>query len=117
MVVCLEQDADLHMSQLMPLPLTVSCFNKIQIGFTFLVPTHLGSPGKRAVKWVCVLAVEMARQVNRHCVNCIGTFSFPISAHTLCHVIPTKRVVEGATWQQLMELRIDVVDDTRKVIS
>jgi len=24
--------ADLHMSQLMPLPLTVSCFNKIQIG-------------------------------------------------------------------------------------
>ena len=43
------------MSQLMPLPLTVSCFNKIQIGFTFLVPAHLGSPGKRAVKRVCVL--------------------------------------------------------------
>ena len=41
------------MSQLMPLPLTVSCFSKIQIGFTFLVPAHLGSPGKRAVKWVC----------------------------------------------------------------
>ena len=46
--------ADLHMSQLMPLPLTVSCFSKIQIGFTFLVPVHLGSPGKRAVKRVCV---------------------------------------------------------------
>ena len=45
MVVCLE-----HMAQLMPLPLTVSCFSKIQIGFTFLVPAHLGSPGKRAVK-------------------------------------------------------------------
>jgi len=44
----------LHMSQLMPLPLTVSCFNKIQIGYTFLVPAHLGSPGKRAVKRVCV---------------------------------------------------------------
>ena len=53
-VVCLEQGADLHMAQLMPLPLTVSCFNKIQIGFTFLVPAHLGSPGKRAVKRVCV---------------------------------------------------------------
>jgi len=53
-VVCLEQDADLYMAQLMPLPLTVSCFNKIQIGFTFLVPAHLGSPGKRAVKRVCV---------------------------------------------------------------
>ena len=44
------------MVQLMPLPLTVSCFSKIQIGFTFLVPAHLSSPGERAVKWVCVLA-------------------------------------------------------------
>ena len=42
------------MAQLMPLPLTVSCFSKIQIGFTFLVLAHLGSPGQRAVKWVCV---------------------------------------------------------------
>ena len=50
------RDADLHMAQLMPLPLTVSCFSKIQIGFTFLVPAHPGSPGKRAVKWVCVRA-------------------------------------------------------------
>ena len=49
MVICLE-----HMAQLMPLPLSVSCFSKIQIGFTFLVPAHLGSPGKRAVKRVCV---------------------------------------------------------------
>ena len=48
--------ADLHMAQLMPLPLTVSCFSKIQIGFTFLVPAHPGSPGKRAVKrvYLCV---------------------------------------------------------------
>jgi len=44
----------LHTAQLMPLPLTVSCFSKIQIGFTFLVPAHLGSPGKGAVKRVCV---------------------------------------------------------------
>jgi len=54
MVICLEQGADLHKAQLMPLPLTVSCFSKIQIGFTFLVPAHPGSPGKRAIKWVCV---------------------------------------------------------------
>jgi len=53
-VVCLEQGADLHMAKLTPLPLIVSCFRKIQIGFTFLVPAHLGSPGQRAVKWVCV---------------------------------------------------------------
>ena len=48
MVICLERVADLHMAQLMPLPLTVSCFSKIQIGFTFLVPAHLGSPWKKA---------------------------------------------------------------------
>ena len=45
-VICLERGADLHMAQLMPLPLTVSCFNKIHSGFTFLVPAHPGSPGK-----------------------------------------------------------------------
>ena len=65
MVICLERGADLHMAQLMPLPLTVFCFSKIQITFTFLVPAHPGSPGKRAVKryvcvCVCVLALEMA---------------------------------------------------------
>ena len=54
MVICLERGADLHMAQLMPLPLTVSCSSKIQIGFIFLVPAHPGSPGKRAVKRVCV---------------------------------------------------------------
>ena len=54
MVICLERDADLHMAQLMPLPLTVSCSSEIQIGLTFLVPAHPGSPGKRAVKRVCV---------------------------------------------------------------
>ena len=54
MVICLERGADLHMAQLMPLPPTVSCFSKIQIGFNFLVPAHLGSPGQRAVKRVCV---------------------------------------------------------------
>ena len=54
MVICLECDADLRTAQLMPLPLTVSCFSKIQIGYTFLVPAHPGSPGKRAIKYVCV---------------------------------------------------------------
>jgi len=49
-VICLERCADLHMAEWMPLPLTVSCFSKIQIGLTFLVPAHLGSPGQRAVK-------------------------------------------------------------------
>jgi len=55
MVIWLERDADLHMAQLMPLPLIVSGFSKIQIGFTFLVPAHLGSPGKGPLNGcVCV---------------------------------------------------------------
>jgi len=54
MVICLEQGADLHMAQLMPLLLTVSCFSEIQIGFTFLALADPGSPGQRAVKRVCV---------------------------------------------------------------
>jgi len=51
--VCLERGAGLHMAQLMPVPLTVSCSSKIQIGFTFLVPAYPGCPGKEAVKWLC----------------------------------------------------------------
>ena len=58
MVICLERGADLHMVQLMPLPLTVSCFSKIQIGFAFLVPAHPGSPEQRAVKRVCVTGIK-----------------------------------------------------------
>ena len=60
MVICLERGADLHMFQLMLLPLTVSCFSKIQIGFAFPVPAH------RAVKRVCVYIIIF------------GTLSFPI---------------------------------------
>jgi len=61
MVVCLERGADLHMAQLIPLPLAVSCFSIIQIGFTFLIPAHLGSPGQRVVKWVCVCVCVCVR--------------------------------------------------------
>jgi len=66
MVICLEQGADLHMAQRIPLPLTVSCFSKIQIDVTFLVLAHPGSPGQRAVKWVCVCVCARAR--TRACV-------------------------------------------------
>ena len=47
MVICLERGADLHMAQLMPLPLTVSCFSKIQIGFKIQIGylSGIGSPG------------------------------------------------------------------------
>ena len=54
MVICQERGADLHMAQLMPLPLTVFCFSKVQIGFAVLVLAHLGSPGQWAIKRACV---------------------------------------------------------------
>jgi len=72
-VICLERGADLHVAQLMPLPLTVSCFSKIQIGFTFLVAAHPGSTGQRAVKRMCVCVCVCV------CVIIIiGTRSFPV---------------------------------------
>ena len=61
MVICLERGADLHMAQLMPLPLSVSCFSKIQIGLTFLVPAHPDRPEQRAVKRVCVYKIMLAK--------------------------------------------------------
>ena len=60
------------MAQLMPLPLTVSCFSKIQIGSTFLVLPHLGSPGKRAIKRVCVCVCVHVRVRVRVCV-CVAS--------------------------------------------
>jgi len=72
MAVCLEQGADLHMSQLMPLPLTVSCFIKIQIGFTFLIPADLGSPGKGLLNGYVYVIIKTKTTVrsHRHCTDC-----------------------------------------------
>ena len=84
---------DLHMAQLMPLPLTVSCFSKIQIGFTFLIPAHLCSPGKRAVKRVCVCVRACVLEVSYSTVyshvvlglpgRCFQSFSGPYVVHCL----------------------------------
>jgi len=71
-VICLERGADLHMAQLMPLPLTVSCFSKIQISFTFLVPAHVGSPGKRAVKRVRVCIGRVFETDRQTCATYAG---------------------------------------------
>jgi len=72
MVICLQRGADLHMAQLMPLPLTISCYSKIQIGFTCLVPAHLGSPGQRAVKRVCVIGdMAKASQSTAYCFTAL----------------------------------------------
>jgi len=50
----MSETSDFHVIQLMPLPPIISCFVKINNGFTFLVPAYLGCPGKEAIKWVFV---------------------------------------------------------------
>ena len=75
MVICRERGADLHIAQLMPLPLTVSCFSKIQIGFIFWYP---GSPGQRAVKWVYVLCMYV--------YNMISYCTFSVFFGTKCFI-------------------------------
>ena len=70
MVICLERGADLHMAQLMPQLLTVSCFSKIQIGFAFLVPAHPGSPGKGPLNGrVCVRVCEVYRTQRQYMLS------------------------------------------------
>jgi len=69
MVICLERGVELHMAQLMPLSLTVSCFSKIQIGFTFLVLAYPGSSRKRAIKQFSFLTCD------KHVVLCHSLIS------------------------------------------
>ena len=77
MVVCLERGADLHTAQLMPLPPTVSCCSKIHIGFTLLVPAHLGSPGQKAVK-------RVSKKVSNKCIA-VRKVATPLRELT-CHM-------------------------------
>ena len=98
MVICLERGADLHMAQRIPLPLTVSCFSKIQIGFTFLVPAHPGSPGQRAVKRVYVCTLGNSSINNRICLMCNNAITCQMLTGELTYRQP---VAAHATAQQL----------------
>ena len=95
MVICLERGADLHMAQLMPLPLTVSCFSKIQIGFTFLVPAHLGSPGKGPL-YGCVCVCYWGGGVHTTHPPAYGPAIVYMSVGL--SVTPVSRVHTVATW-------------------
>jgi len=86
MVICLERGADLHMAQLIPLLLTVSCFSKIQIGFTFLVLAHLGSPGKGPLNGCVYVSSDNFKNL----FYCLLSFSLPklslfIANHFKCN--------------------------------
>jgi len=88
-VICLERGADLHTAQLVPLPLTVSCFNKIQIGFTFLVLAHLGSPGAGPLNGcvcVCCLMVVSVLQIKQ------SSFKRPIQPNNTDGLVTGKHI-------------------------
>jgi len=89
------------MAQLMPLPPTVSCFSTIQIGFTFLVLAHLGSPGQRAVKRVCV------------CHGVVESDAVDVDDRVLCADAAAEPEVQAETdaEQHTEPTRIDEVDD------
>jgi len=70
------------MAQLMPH--TVSCFSKIQIGFTFLVLAHTSSPGQRAVKRVLLTLLIK------------GIKSLPLKAIVVYHTdLPSNLTMSG----------------------
>ena len=112
-VICLEWCADLHMAQLMPLTLTVSCFSKIHIGFTFLVPAHSGSPGKRPLNGgVCALVYDCPVRekpiiYSHHTTVCVSTSPscrawFPNTQRINRHIDKTQTydAIQEPTFQQ-----------------
>jgi len=92
------------MAQLMPLPLTVSCFTKIQIGFTFLVPAHLGSPGKRAVKRVCVCVCASGLEEVLSIMFGSNTAQHVLSGKAYARALRVHFLVHGALTYILMQI-------------
>jgi len=92
------------MAQLMPLPLTVSCFSKIQIGLIFLVLAQPGSPGQRAIKQcVCVLSdIPKALAAQVHITNTVEaklykTAMYLCKAHTSMRLIEPRQMYSAHT--------------------
>ena len=90
-VICLEQGADLHIAQRMPLSLTVSCFSKIQIGFTYLVPAHPASPGQGPLNgYVCVYYSATS--------HACSLLSRMLCALCVCEFVTTMCPAERTNW-------------------
>jgi len=107
MVICLEQRADLHMAQLMPLPLTVSCFSKIQISFTFLVPAYPGCPGKEAVKRVqCSFIFGSYLCFADHCMSVSAFIALTLlvgqqEGHPACKKLSSEVLAWLSVWSEV----------------
>ena len=86
------------MAQLMPLPLTVSCFSKIQIGFTFLVPADPGSPRQKAVKRVCVCVVWHGHGFRKYDNDWVKMHEMLVEGGGLRDRPPQSDVIEKDGW-------------------
>jgi len=91
------------MAQLMPLPLTVSCFSKTRLVFIFLVPAHPGSPGKRAVKWVCVCAA---------CLQCFDTTGWASGRASGLYKLSDEVLVWLSVWSEVQIIAYGPADAT-----
>jgi len=93
----------------MPLPLTVSCFSKIQIGFTFLVLAHMGSPGQRAVirvcVCVCVCVCVLGSVATYMYLRCDGSVNNRIKKGLLLSLSVRKCLKSVNIWQSYKEER------------
>jgi len=101
------------MAQLMLLPLTVSCFSKIQIGFAFLVPAHLGSPGQRAVKrmydvWLVMFKTYPGEFVKVRWLHITGVVDKVVVAYfqLCCGFYMTKIVKIGSFLTELLTMKM-----------
>ena len=96
MVICLERGADLHTAQLIPLSLIVSCFSKIQIGFTFLVPARPGSPEKGQLnECMCVLYIQSTQ-------NLISVFEQTFVASSWFSRVPLPSIIAALHHSKLL---------------
>jgi len=111
-VSCLEQGTDLHMAQLMPQPLTVSCFSKIQIAFIFLVPAHPVVPDNPVVPdkaplngCVCVRACVRAYVCVHHYVLIVinSIFSFIMFQSKQLFAVVSDRLLVISVWSQMKQ--------------
>ena len=108
-VNCLERGAYLHMAQLMPLPLTISCFSKNQIGFTFLVPAHSGSLDKGFLN-ACVLITGFVWDFKA------SWFITVVNCFYWC-VIAAVNITEKATFQTLWLVEVSMSFSVRFMTS
>jgi len=91
------------MAQLMPLLLTISCFSKIQIGFTFLVLAYPGSPGQWASKRVCVCVLWVIP-------NCTDLLLIIIITYYFVNVTASPARVHLSAGQHVLTVKYGDVD-------